>query len=134
MIYVPIENCPCGGSQLARFYSLFTCDGSSCSNCRWNLNRCCNSCQSLNKNSCCDGCLNFYDIEMTPVVQSRIKSFGYCDNHKALGVQFQNGEKRLYLNVEREVYDGLVNLNKDLLYMYLKENIDTDENQCVIIS
>ena len=41
-----IENCNCGGNQLNRFYSLFTCNHSNCEECHWTNNKCCNGCYS----------------------------------------------------------------------------------------
>lgn len=129
-----IENCGCGGSNLDRFYSLFTCDH-VCSTCKWYNPKCCNSCYDTGNNKSTNHkCLNYYDINMVDVIHSRIKQFGYCDNHKALGIQFTDGTKKLILNVERDVYEGLLDLNKDLLYMYLLENTSSDKNQCITIN
>jgi len=125
-------NCPCGGSMLDRFQSLFTCSG-DCSRCHWTLNTCCNGCYgdtSSSKHT--SDCINFYDINFQNIITSKIRAFGYCDNHKALGIKFANGNKKIYLNVERDVYDGLLDLNKDLLFMFLENNIG-DDNQCINI-
>lgn len=130
---MPVENCACGGNNIDRFYSLFTCDHANCAECHWTLNKCCNGCYSNSDSSNQDGCLNFYDINFKEVINSKIKSFGYCDNHKALGLIFHDGNKKLILNVEREVYDGLVELNKDLLFMFLEENISKETTQCIDI-
>lgn len=130
-----IENCACGGNSLDRFYSLFTCDHANCAQCHWTNNKCCNGCysdESSNHGRKSD-CLNYYDINMQNVISSKIKAFGYCDNHKALGVQFVDGTKKLYLNVEKQLYEDLVALNKDTLYMWLEKNICTQENQCINI-
>lgn len=133
---MPIENCACGGNNVDRFYSLFTCDHANCNECYWTNNKCCNGCYSDDDCSThsSSSCLNYYDIKMQNVITSRIKSFGYCKNHKALGIQFIDGSKKLILNVEEDVYQGLVDLNKDLLYMYFKENICLDESTCIDIS
>jgi|GEM_PF-4153612 len=129
---MPIENCPCGGNAMDRFYSLFTCDH-VCSHCHWTFNQCCNGCYADESACNCKGdCVNFYDIKLKPVLLSKIKAFGYCDNHKALGVQYTDGNKKLFLNVEKDIYDGLVELNKDLLSMYLESNL-TEDNQCIVI-
>lgn len=124
---------PCGGSPLDRFESLFTCSG-VCSDCKWINPRCCNTCYDTNTDTCKNGCLDFYDINMIPVIQSKIKSFGYCDNFKALGIQFTNGCKKIYMNVDKEIYERLLDLNKDLLYMFLEDNIDPSKNQCINIT
>ena len=130
-----VENCPCGGSQLDRFYSLFTCDHANCVECHWTLNNCCNGCYSDTSNDNCNdsNCINYYDIKMQNVITSKVKAFGYCNNHKALAIQFIDGTKKLYLNVEKEVYDDLVALNRDTLYMYLEQNLCTEYTQCVNI-
>ena len=60
---------------------------------------------------------------MQNVITSKIKAFGYCNNHKALGVQFTDGTKKLYLNVNEDTFKALVDLNKDLLYMFLESNV-----------
>lgn len=131
---MPIENCSCGGNALDRFYSLFTCSHANCSECHWTNNKCCNGCYSDINNNSNSKCLNYYDINMQNVIFSKIKSFGYCDNHKALGVQFVDGTKKLYLNVDKEIYNDLLNLNKDLLYMHLESNvIENNEVQCISI-
>lgn len=133
-----IENCPCGGNLKDKFYSLFVCEHVNCSQCHWTLNSCCNGCyddsNSNNSDSSKSNCLNYYDINMQPVISSKIKAFGYCDNHNALGVQFVDGTKKLYLNVNKEVYDDLVNLNKDMLYMYLEQNVCDEYHQCINVS
>lgn len=130
-----IENCACGGNVIDRFYSLFVCDHANCAECHWTNNNCCNGCYSdTSSNSNCNSkCLNYYDIKMQNVISSKIKAFGYCDNHKALGVQFVDGTKKLYLNVDKQIYEDLVALNKDTLFMYLEQNICTDNNQCIEI-
>lgn len=130
------ENCPCGGNAMDRFYSLFVCDHASCANCHFTLNNCCNGCysdSSCSTDTCKDGCLNYYDINMQKVISSKIKAFGYCDNHKALAIQFVDGTKKLYLNVDKYVYEDLVALNKDSLYMYLEKTLCNDINQCITI-
>ncbi|MDY5929933.1 MAG: KTSC domain-containing protein [Candidatus Onthovivens sp.] len=119
-----IENCNCGGNQLNRFYSLFTCNHSNCEECHWTNNKCCNGCYSdSSSNSSNSKCINYYDINMQNVITSKIKAFGYCNNHKALGVQFTDGTKKLYLNVNEDTFKALVDLNKDLLYMFLESNV-----------
>lgn len=131
-----IENCGCGGNALDRFYSLFVCDHANCSQCIWTNNKCCNGCyadESCSTDTCKDGCLNYYDINMQDVISSRIKSFGYCDNQRALAIQFTDGSKKLYLNVDREIYDDLVALNKDTLYMHLVNSLCNENNQCISI-
>lgn len=132
---MPNIGCNCGGSNIDRFYALFTCDH-VCTSCRWTNNKCCNGCYSTSSSSSSkksNCCLNYYDIDMQEVITSRIKAFGYCDNHKALGIQYVDGRKRLYLNVDRSIYEGLVDLNKDLLFMFLEENISSDDNQCIVV-
>ena len=136
---MPIENCGCGGNSLDRFYSLFTCSHANCNECHWTNNKCCNGCYTDTSNKSISKCLNYYDIDMQNVISSKIKSFGYCDNHKALGVQFTDGTKKLYINVDKNIYNELLDLNKDLLYMYLESNVINPENkesniQCVDIS
>lgn len=130
-----IENCGCGGNMMDRFYSLFVCDHANCSECHWTNNKCCNGCYSdassdSDRNS---KCLNYYDIKMQNVISSKIKAFGYCDNHRALGVQFIDGTKKLFLNVDKQIYEDLVALNKDTLFMYLEEHIHAEDNQCIDI-
>lgn len=127
-----IENCSCSGNSLDRFYSLFTCDHTNCKECHWTNNKCCNGCYS-DTSSSKNTCLNYYDITLQEVIASKIKSFGYCDNYKALAVQFIDGTKKLYLNVEKQIYDDLVALNKDTLFMYLENNINPDTNTCINI-
>lgn len=130
-----IENCACGGSNIDRFYSLFTCDHANCAECHWTNNKCCNGYDSdtSSDSNCNSKCLNYYDIKMQNVICSRIKAFGYSDNHKALAIQFVDGSKKLYLNVDKQIYDDLIALNKDTLFMYLEQNICTDDNQCIEI-
>ena len=33
-----------------------------------------------------------------------------------------------------EIYDDLVNLNKDMLYMYLEQNVCDEYHQCINVS
>ena len=129
-------NCSCGGNLTDKFYSLFTCDHANCAQCKWTNNKCCNGCYSdTSSNSDCNSkCLNYYDINMQNVISSKIKAFGYCDNHHALGVQFVDGTKRLYLNVDKQIYEDLVALNKDTLFMYLEQNVCDEYHQCIDIS
>ena len=129
------STCSCGGNDWDRFYSLFVCDHSSCKTCHWTNNKCCNGCYSdtsLDSNND-SKCLNYYDIKMQNVISSKIKAFGYCDNHKALGVQYVDGSKKLYLNVDKQIYEDLVALNKDVLFMYLEQSTIANANQCVEI-
>ena len=75
-----IENCNCGGNQLNRFYSLFTCNHSNCEECHWTNNKCCNGCYSDSSSNSSDSkCINYYDINMQNVITSKIKAFGYCN-------------------------------------------------------
>ena len=120
------QNCNCGGNNLDNFYSLFVCDHANCAECHWTNNKCYNGCYSdtsLDSN-CNSKHLNYYDISMQNVISSKIKAFGYCDNHQALGIQFADGTKRLYLNIDKQIYEDLVALNKDTLLTYLEQNID----------
>lgn len=119
-----IENCKCGGNFLDKYYSLFTCSHSNCEECHWTNNKCCNGCYSDSSSNSSDSkCINYYDINMQNVITSKIKAFGYCNNHKALGVQFIDGTKKLYLNVSEETFKALVEQNKDSLYIFLESNV-----------
>lgn len=142
---MPIENCNCGGNSIDRFYSLFTCDHANCAECHWTNNKCCTgeydgSIDELI--NCSSKCINYYDISMTEVITSKIKSFGFCITNKdeetgiitgALAVQFTDGTKKLYLNINKEIYDSLLNANKDYMFINLSQNVCSDDNQCVII-
>ena len=127
-----IENCACGGSTLDRFYSLFVCDHANCNECHWTNNKCCNGDTSSDSNTD-SKCLNYYNIKMQNVISSKIKTFGYSDKHKALAIQFVDGSKKLILNVDKQLYEDLITLNKDTLFMHLEQNINTDNNQCIDI-
>lgn len=127
-------NCPCGGNNIDRFYALFTCDHANCAQCHWTNNQCCNGISTENDSLNCDSdCINFYNLTLQDVITSKLKAFGYCEKHKALGVQFIDGTKKLYLNVDKDLYDGLVALNKDSLFMYLQNYICNDSHQCINI-
>lgn len=140
-----IENCPCGGNNLDRFYSLFTCDHANCTECSWTLNSCCNG-NSNGDNlvtKCNSKCVNYYSINMQDVITSKIKSFGFCITNEdsetgiitgALAIQFIDGTKKLFLNVNKEIYDSLLNANKDYMYINLEQSVCcSEDNQCVII-
>ena len=142
---MPIENCGCGGNNIDRFYSLFTCDHANCAECHWTNNKCCLGCYvdtSCTTGDCSSGCINYYDIPMQDVITSKIKSFGFCMTNKdeetgiitgALAVQFIDGTKKLFLNVNKEIYDALVNANKDYMFINLSQSVCNKENQCVTI-
>ncbi len=143
---MPIENCGCGGSQLDRFYSLFVCDRANCKECKWTNNKCCLGVNDENidigdcTNNCC---INYYNIPMHDVVTPKIKSFGFCktnvnaetgETFGALAIQFVDGTKKLYTNINKEVYDGLKNANKDYLYINLSQSTCDDNIQCISIA
>lgn len=141
-----IENCSCGGNNIDKFYSLFTCDRANCNECHWTNNKCCNgSSNNANDdiNDCSSECINFYNIPQEKMIVSKIKSFGFCKTHineetneifGALAVTYTDGTKKLYLNVNKEVYDSLKNANKDYLYINLSQNVCNETNQCIIIT
>ena len=77
---MPIENCGCGGNNIDRFYSLFTCDHANCVECHWTNNKCCLGCYvdtSCTTGDCSSGCINYYDIPMQDVITSKIKSIDF---------------------------------------------------------
>lgn len=139
-----IENCACGGNNIDRFYSLFTCDHANCKECHWTNNKCCNGCftSSCESEDCSSGCVNYYNIPMQDVITSKIQSFGFCITNKdeengiitgALAIKFLDGTKKLFMNINKEVYDSLVNANKDYMFINLSQNICSNDIQCVII-
>ena len=142
---MPIENCACGGNAIDRFYSLFTCDHANCSECSWTNNKCCNG-YPTNADSeignCINSCVNFYNIPMHEVLPSKIKSFGFCKTSEdtetntiigALAIQFTDGTKKLYMNVNKEIFDSLLNANKDFMFINLSQNVCNEDNQCIVI-
>lgn len=138
------ENCGCGGNRLEKFYSLFTCDHANCAECSWTNNRCCGYSDSSSDSviTCNSNCVNYYNIPMQDVITSKIKSFGFCITNEdketgvitgALAVKFTDGCKKLFLNVNKEIYDSLLDANKDFMYINLEQNVCSTDNQCVMI-
>lgn len=142
------ENCACGGNSIDRFYALFTCDRANCNECKWTNNNCCIG-SYINKETdigdCTNGCINYYNIPMHDVIVSKIKSFGFCKTNEvtddegntaiygALAVQFTNGAKKLFMNVNKELYDNMIADNKDFKYINLEQSLCNSENQCIDI-
>lgn len=142
---MPIENCGCGGNSWDRFYSLFTCDRANCKECIWNNNKCCLGVDDKISDigDCSNGCINYCNIPMQDVITSKIKSFGFCKTKTdketgeifgALAIQFIDGTKKLYTNVNKEVYDGLKSANKDYMFINVDQNVCNEEVQCINIS
>ena len=138
------KNCECGGNSLEKFYSLFTCDHANCMECVWTNNKCCGYSDSSSDSviQCNSNCINFYDINMQEVITSKIKSFGFCITNEdeetgiitgALAIKFTDVCKKLFLNVNKEIYDSLLNANKDFMYINLEQNICSTNNQCIMI-
>lgn len=141
---MPIENCGCGGNRLERFYSLFTCDHANCSECRWTNNKCCTGlCDDKTSDigNCTGNCLNYYNIPMHDVITSKLKSFGFCKTGEnedgeiigALAIQFTDGCKKIFTNVNKEIFDSLMDANKDYMFINVSQNICSENNQCIII-
>lgn len=143
---MPIENCGCGGNAIDRFYSLFTCSHANCAECPWTNNKCCNGINETDTTcDCSNSCVNYYNIPMQDVIVSKIKSFGFCKTNEeidnegnhiiygALAIKFSDGTKKLFMNVNKEIYDNMLASNKDYKYINLEENICNEEHQCILI-
>ena len=134
-----LVNCPCGGNKVNQFYSLFTCDHANCKECHNTLNICNTGLDDSDNGWGIDSgkqkceSINFYNLKFIDTTPSKIKAFGYCDTAQALGLKFTDGTKRLILNVDKSIYDALCDLNQDLLYNYIDENIDKQISQCINI-
>ena len=124
----------CGGNPLDNFYSLFTCEHVNCEQCHLHLKDCCHGIINSSTTECKSDCLNFYNIDLQKTICTKVKSFGYDDKHNALAIVFNNGVKKLFLNVDKSIYYQLIDLNKDMLSIFIDNNICTKEHECIDIN